>query len=331
MYCQPTSRSRKRSRYRRRFEMQSRKPVSIVCQDDCRCSAAEANDYAKCANYAMMFQDSEEQDTLRDVAGYVSGAHLVYEKGATTPLHSHRRGQLIFASSGVVECTTREGRWLIPPQLALWIPSGVEHVMHARTLVDMRTLWIRAEDAPVSLPDGPALIYVAPLLRELILRIARLSTGEAPTGSVSHLVGLLMDELDVSRIGNFHVPRVADGRLRRVEEALCSNPGDTRDIPAWAALANMSPRTFARHLNVEVGMPFADWRQQIRLTEALVRLVSGEPIGLIAVSLGYENIGSFSRMFKRAMGASPSSFRRERPAERSSGSLNASARGVLSN
>jgi AraC-like DNA-binding protein len=57
-------------------------------------------------------------------------------------------------------------------------------------------------------------------------------------------------------------------------------------------------------------MFFADWRQQIPLAEAMVRLVSGELIGAIAVALGYENIGWFSRMFRYPMGASPCDFNR---------------------
>jgi AraC-like DNA-binding protein/quercetin dioxygenase-like cupin family protein len=284
---------------------------SSMCLLFCRRGAVDANLCAQSANYAMTIHNAEDHEALQDVPGYISGAHMVFEKGSTTPSHTHRRGQLIFASSGVMECTTHDGRWLIPPQLALWMPGGIEHVMHARTEVNLRTLWIRVDDAPVHLPDGPTLIYVTPLLRELILRALEMPIGDALTGSAAHVVALILYELEFSRIGNFHVPRVAHARLRRVEEALRLDPGDTRDIPAWADLANMSPRTFARHLSAEVGMSFADWRQQIRLTEATVRLVSGEPIGSIAVSLGYENIGSFSRMFKRAMGASPSEFGKE--------------------
>jgi AraC-like DNA-binding protein len=34
--------------------------------------------------------------------------------------------------------------------------------------------------------------------------------------------------------------------------------------------------------------------------------VNGEAVTAVAMSLGYDNAGSFSRMFKRAMGASPS-------------------------
>jgi AraC-like DNA-binding protein len=68
----------------------------------------------------------------------------------------------------------------------------------------------------------------------------------------------------------------------------------------------MSSRTLGRKLKTETGLSFAAWRQQIRLTEAVVRRVRGESITSIASSLGYENIGSFSRMFKQAMGASPS-------------------------
>ncbi len=66
------------------------------------------------------------------------------------------------------------------------------------------------------------------------------------------------------------MPRVSDPRLIRVEEALRHEPGSHESIEHWASLANMSVRTFTRRIKDETNLSFSDWRQQIRLTEAVV-------------------------------------------------------------
>ncbi len=254
----------------------------------------------------MVTAKSQNRDDFQNVPSYVSGMAKVFPKGALNRKHSHQRAQLIFASAGVMEISTNDRHWLIPPQLALWIPPEVEHEMLARTEVDLRTLWIRVSEATIALPIIPTLIYVTPLLRELIVRAVELPIEAGLTGTAEHIIPLIFSEIQFSRTGNFHVARVSDPRLVRVEEALRHDPSDSRGVEDWARVANMSVSTFSRHVKAETGLSFVDWRQEIRLMEAMVRLAAGEPITTIALSLGYENVGSFSRMFKRTMGASPS-------------------------
>ena len=45
----------------------------------------------------------------------------------TTGWQSHKRAQLVFASTGVIVVRTRQGTWVIPPQRAVWVPGAVEH------------------------------------------------------------------------------------------------------------------------------------------------------------------------------------------------------------
>ncbi|WP_420992759.1 AraC family transcriptional regulator [Cupriavidus sp. 30B13] len=254
----------------------------------------------------MRVQKSQNRDDFQNVAGYVSAMAKSFPLGTLNPRHAHRRAQLVFAVSGVMELSTAGCHWLIPPQRALWVPAGTEHEMRARTDVELRTLWVRVEDVTVPLPSVPTLVYVTPLLRELIVRAVELPIEDGVAGAAAQIISLIFSELHFVPPGEFHLPRVSDPRLVRVETQFKQNPGDTRGLEEWAAIANMSARTFTRHLKDETGLSFADWRQQIRLTEAMVRLVGGESITSIALSLGYENTGSFSRMFKRAMGVSPS-------------------------
>jgi AraC-like DNA-binding protein len=129
---------------------------------------------------------------------------------------------------------------------------------------------------------------------------------EKLVGAAASLVDLLFNELRFLPPEDFSTPRLSDPRLRRIEDGLRRDPGDTRSTEDWARLAQMSSRTLSRRIHEETSMSFADWRQQLRLNEAVVRLVEGESVTSVALSLGYENVGSFSRMFKRVMSISPS-------------------------
>ncbi|CAN7670384.1 helix-turn-helix transcriptional regulator [Caballeronia sp. LjRoot34] len=248
---------------------------------------------------------SRNRDDFQDVPGYVAAMANSYERGELNAQHAHKRAQLVFAISGVMEVTTVGHHWLIPPQRALWIPGGVAHEMRARTDVELRTIFVRESDASIPLPTEPTLVNVSPLLRELIVRAVDLPIESGVSGAAANIVELIFSELHFVPNSEFYMPRVTDSRLLRIEAQLRSDPGNGRGMDEWAEVASMSPRTFSRRLKAQTGLSFATWRQQIRLTEAVVRLVEGESITSIALSLGYENSGSFSRMFKKAMGLTP--------------------------
>ena len=55
-------------------------------------------------------------------------------------------------------------------------------------------------------------------------------------------------------------------------------------------------------------MSFSQWRQQVCLLNSLTQILSGRGITEIAFDLGYNSAGSFSTMFKKQMGQSPSHF-----------------------
>jgi len=250
---------------------------------------------------------SDNCDDYQDVPSYIGGMARHYGVGASEPPHRHARAQLIFAVSGVMEISTSERHWLVPPQRALWMPADIEHeVLPVRTPVEMRTLYVRTTDVPVRLPRQVMLVNVSPLLRELIVRAVELPIEEKVAGAAAQVVALIFNELSFTSVGDFHLPRVRDPRLARVEAELLADPGDTRSIDELAARAAMSVRTFSRRFQADTTLTFSIWRQQLRLGEAVVRLVNGEAVSTVALSLGYENVGSFSRMFKRAMGATPS-------------------------
>ena len=47
-----------------------------------------------------------------------------YKKGARLGTHMHREAQLVYAARGTMQVTTPKGRWLVPPDRAVWVPGS---------------------------------------------------------------------------------------------------------------------------------------------------------------------------------------------------------------
>jgi len=105
----------------------------------------------------------------------ISVATLAYEypSGFQVPEHAHGSDQLIYAIRGVMEVSSGQSIWLIPPHFALWIPRGTRHQIHMMGTVSMRTLYFRPGLVSRVSP-GCAVLHVAPLLRELIVETVRI-------------------------------------------------------------------------------------------------------------------------------------------------------------
>src|ERR1700722_14215000 len=72
------------------------------------------------------------------------GVHLVarrYKKGVRLGTHMHREAQLVYAARGTMQVTTPRGRWLVPPDRAVWGPARLEHAIDVLADIDMRTLY----------------------------------------------------------------------------------------------------------------------------------------------------------------------------------------------
>src|SRR3979490_1336149 len=72
------------------------------------------------------------------------GVHLVarqYRKGVRVDTHMHREAQLVYAAKGTMQVTTPKGRWLVPPDRAVWVPARLEHSIDVLADIEMRTLY----------------------------------------------------------------------------------------------------------------------------------------------------------------------------------------------
>jgi len=224
------------------------------------------------------------------------------------PMHRHFRAQLVFASEGVMQVTTGAGTWVVPPQQAVWVPAGVDHEVYSSGPISMRSLYVHPAAAGGGLPGECCVMAVAPLLRELIVRVADLAQRDDMPESYGRLVGVVLDELRDLKAAPLHLPLPRDPRLRAVTESLLVAPGDNRDLTDWGRRAGASGRTLARLFRRETGMTFAGWRRRLRLLAAVSRLGSGESVTAVAYDLGYHSPSAFVAMFRRSLGTSPGRY-----------------------
>jgi len=227
--------------------------------------------------------------------------------GAYNEPHTHPRGQLLYAKSGLMRVATENGLWFMPPKRALWIPAGVVHDQLMLSPVKMRNIYIEPRTA-AAFGDKCRVIEVSLLLRELILALMAQPIEYVLDDRNANIVALILSELKISRTVPLEIPWPRDRRLVAVCEAILAAPEYLHTIEYWAENVGASPRTLIRLFLKETGLTYRHWVQQVRLAEALNRLEQGESVGRIARDLGYASPSAFTAMFKRVLGESPRDY-----------------------
>ena len=119
---------------------------------------------------------------------------------------------------------------------------------------------------------------------------------------------MIVDCIQKLQVAPLDVPIPENPKLKKIHQALVEDPADQRTLLEWADDVGMSSRTLARKIKAETNSTFGQWRQQIRLLEALRRLGQKEAVTRVAVDLGYDSPSAFIAMFKKALGSTPGQY-----------------------
>ena len=203
--------------------------------------------------------------------------------------------------------STRDGRWVVPPQQAVWVPARVEHEIHCLGPLEMRSLYLHP-DSSRSLPSRCLVLQVPPFLRELVLLLSRAPVQQTLGSPQGRLAAVLLDQLQEMKEAPLHLPLGQDPRLRAVVDRLVAHPSDNRDLEDFGQYAGASGRTLARLFVAETGLTFGRWRRQLKLIESIARLGEGKTITQVAFELGYRSPSAFTAMFRNALGTCPSTY-----------------------
>ena len=220
--------------------------------------------------------------------------------------HHHRKGQLILSLHGAVSCEVQDALWLVPPQHAVWIPSGPPH--SCRITKNASTCFLFVEPSAAVMPDACCTVAITPLVRELILHLAEQDPAYPSEGKTARLVAVLLEQLSDAPLKELHLPISDHPKIRQIADALFADPSDRTTVRQWAARLATSERSLARLVENATGLSFGRWRQQLHLMIALSQLAEGKSVQSVAGNLGYDSVNAFITMFKKALGKSPTQY-----------------------
>jgi AraC-like DNA-binding protein/mannose-6-phosphate isomerase-like protein (cupin superfamily) len=242
------------------------------------------------------------------------GVHLVarnYRKGTRLDPHMHREAQLVYAARGTMQVTTPKGRWLVPPDRAVWVPAKLEHAIDVLADIEMRTLyfdlaWLKRERRSESL-DAEYVVRVSPLLHQAILA---LFDGRNDPDRIALLVKLAMLELHHAEDSATFIPLPHEPRCRRAAEIVLGDPTGSHEIETLAREVGTSARTLSRLFSSETQLSFKSWCQRARIASAIEKLSVEANLSVkqLASDLGYASVPAFSHAFRQVTGKTPTAF-----------------------
>jgi AraC-like DNA-binding protein len=250
--------------------------------------------------------------------GTGDGVHLVarnYRKGIRLGTHMHREAQLVYAAKGTMQVTTPGGRWLVPPDRAVWVPARLEHSIDVLADIQMRTLyfdlaWLKREQRSKSL-EAEFVVRVSRLLHESILA---LFDGRDEPDRTALLIRLAMLELHQAEDSTTFIPLPQEPRCRRAADIVLADPTRPHDIDDLAQEVGTSARTLSRLFSTETQLSFKSWRQRARIAAAIERLSMQPNVSVkqLAADLGYASFPAFSHAFRQVTGKTPTEFAEEK-------------------
>ncbi|MGD8999838.1 MAG: helix-turn-helix transcriptional regulator [Granulosicoccaceae bacterium] len=218
--------------------------------------------------------------------------------------HQHPRAQILYTTRGVYRASTPLGNWVVPAGQALWIPSHIYHELYSNDSANSLLLFVD-ESCTQSMPGACVVINVSTFLHELFVKAVSMGNDYLQGGRQSHVVQVLLDEINDMHAAPLHLPLAEDKRVRRVMEYLLEHPDDKGKLDIYADYAGASVRNLSRLFKKETGMNFSDWRKQLLLMEAIDRLGQGQTVTRVAMDLGYSSASAFIAMFRGTLGVSP--------------------------
>ena len=242
------------------------------------------------------------------------GVHLVartYEKGVRLERHMHREAQLVYAAKGTMQVTTPKGRWLVPPDRAVWVPALFPHAIDVLADIEMRTLyfdqtWLAREQRSDSL-DNEFVVRVSPLLHQAILALFDTSSRRE---RIELLIRLVMLELHQAEDSATFIPLPQEPRCRRAADIVLADPTRDHEIETLAGQVGTSARTLSRLFSAETQLSFKSWCQRARIAAAIERLSTEANVSVkqVAAELGYASVPAFSHAFRQVTGKTPTEF-----------------------
>jgi AraC-like DNA-binding protein/mannose-6-phosphate isomerase-like protein (cupin superfamily) len=242
-----------------------------------------------------------------------AGTYAYEGDDLVTGWHHHELHQVEYAFEGVAEVETADGRYLLPPQQAVWIPAGLRHCTTLRGVRSVSVFF--APDMVTVALDRARVLAAAPVIREMIVYAARWPISRPFSDPVADaffdaLAGLLPEWLE--REAPLRLPTSTDPIAAAVIAYTGEHLATVREVDVCRAVG-VSARTLRRRFPAATGITWSRYVLQSRLVRSMTLLAEpGRSVLDVATAVGFESASAFTRAFRRATGETPSAYRRRR-------------------
>ncbi len=220
--------------------------------------------------------------------------------------HSHAHHQLVLPLIGSVEIDTGRHFGRASPGQCIIIRAGDEHEFAPEP--GSQFLVVDLDELPTSMTAlDEAFIYISqPVQAFCYFAQKQLEHRISPALelNIGDWLVQLLNEQDFR-------PRI-DPRIARVMDHLAQDLSYSPPLSELADTACLSLSQFKTLFKKETAQTPGEYLLQLRMEKARALLVHTDyPINLIASTVGYQDISSFSHRFSKYFGMPPSSFRKK--------------------
>ncbi|MFI7504591.1 AraC family transcriptional regulator [Streptomyces sp. NPDC049687] len=228
-----------------------------------------------------------------------------HNAGQVIGRHRHAFHQLVYVSTGVLAVQTGEASWVASSAQAMWIPADTWHQHRVYGPSCVHTIGFAPDDAPLP-PASPTVVFVEPLLRELL--IAR-SDPDLSGPESDRLQAVMRDRLRRSHVQPLTLPTPQDPRLVRACGLATENLAELRTVTWLARQSGVGERTLSRLFRTEFGMTYPQWRTTTRVFHAMIQLAEGATVTETGRRCGWATTSAFIDTFTRTIGQTPGNYR----------------------
>ncbi len=266
----------------------------------------------------------------------------VVENHPPYPLHDHEFSEIVIILNGTGAHFDRESEFLIKKGDAYFIPRGQSHGFkhtHCLHLINIRhdfdLLGFKAQDLR-ELGGYHAFFHLEPAFRSKHSSVSMLHLEDQSLERITSLCLDIKREIDSHKTGYKYITTGlfmqvvgmlarsyrsssshASQELHRIAEAVAlleKNVHRKISVKDLAKTANMSSRNFERAFTSAMGVPPHKYQVRARVAKACELLAhSDKSVSEVADGLGFEDSNYFSRIFRKFMGMSPSTFKKQNP------------------
>ncbi|MCG6228612.1 helix-turn-helix domain-containing protein [Vibrio furnissii] len=225
--------------------------------------------------------------------------------------HSHPRGQLLWATTGILRVTSEHAVWVVPSTHAVWIPGGMLHQVNSETAAQTRNIYIDPSFAVRQNEKAVVMLKMSALMREIVLTLTE-SANRLSKERIQRLGLVALDELDALEPLQLYISSGEDPRLKKLIRHIVNHAEQNESLADLSRQVGASVRTIERLFKAETGLTYRQWRSRFRLMSSLEHIVNGANTTTVAHQLGYQSVSSFISAFKVLFGCTPQEYAKQR-------------------